>query len=114
MRKLTIYLLCFLIAFCPACQSFWTPERKSLAQSQLDSALASGQITQAQHDAATEALTAQPNTFNWAGLGSTAENILLGVLGVPITVGLAANQLHSAKTKALVAQAKALATPPKA
>ncbi len=85
MRNLYLAFLCCLIVVLPGC-GMLTPVQRDQGVASLDQALSNGQITQAQHDAAVEALSAK--TFDWnplIALGGTALSI---ALGVPISVGV--------------------------
>lgn len=84
--RIATYLLCVLIAVLPGCHML-TPEQKESARISLTQQRDVGNITQAQYDAAIEALD-NPNGVDWtvllASVGSIATSILFGV---PIAVG---------------------------
>lgn len=76
-------LLCALALLCAGCASLFTPEQRENLRAVVQDQYEGGQITQAQRDAAIEALendSAQPDLGYWLGLlGSTAAAIFLGV-----------------------------------
>lgn len=83
--KTTIALLCSLFLLClPAC-GVLTPQQRSDAQVVLDDALSNGEITQAQHAAASEAL-AKDEPYDWESLGFVGLNLLLALIGGPMIV----------------------------
>lgn len=98
MKRALAFALCGLLVLAPACGVF-SPQQRQQAHSVLDGALARGEITQAQHDAASEALDAQPGGINWAGLGTTALSVLLAVLGIPVTVGGSVMATHAVQAR---------------
>jgi hypothetical protein len=110
MRKFATYLLCFWLIVLPGCAAF-TPEQRSQAEQRIEDALTQHQITQAQHDAAIEALNTAPGGVNWAGLGTTGLNVLLALLGVPGGVFLTATAVHSASARAAAARLANAPTP---
>ena len=74
-------LFCLLLA---ACQAL-SPDQKSRMHMMLDDSLRYGEITQAQHDAAIEAID-NDKPFDWEGLGFVGLNMLLALLGGPMVV----------------------------
>lgn len=86
MRLILTCVLCFLIAVLPGCQMM-TPEQKESARISLDQARAVGNITEAQYDAAIEALD-NPQGTDWSTLLAAGGSIVASILlGVPIAVG---------------------------
>lgn len=88
MRNLLTYLLCLSLVFLPGCQALgMTPEQIESARTSLTQQRDVGNITQAQYDAAVEALD-NPAGVNWEALLLTGGSVLTSVLlGVPIAVG---------------------------
>jgi hypothetical protein len=87
LRILTTVWMCCIVLCLPAC-SLFTPQQRSAAITELDAARSRGDITQAQHDAAVEAIRTDPKSVDWVALGSVGLNIMLGILGVPIAIGI--------------------------
>lgn len=87
LRTVATIWMCAIVLCLPAC-SLLNPQQKSAAIVQLDQALSQGQITQAQHDAAVEAIRTDPKSVDWIALGSVGLNVLLGILGVPVAIGI--------------------------
>lgn len=89
MKKLLTYVLCLSIVFLPACDMMrLTPEQTIAAKEDLHRQRAAGTITQAQHDAAIEALDNPKSSL--AGWVDMALNAALYVLlGVPVTAPIA-------------------------
>ena len=84
MNRLLACILCLAIAALPGC-GILNPQQRESTRAVLDDAYATGQITQAQYDAATEAL-AKDEPFDWASLGLIGANIALALLGAPMVV----------------------------
>lgn len=86
MHKLAglVMMLLALVMPCGSCAQL-TPQQKSQAQAILDNALRDGEITQAQHAAATEALE-RDEPFDWETLGLVGLNLLLAFVGGPMVV----------------------------
>lgn len=84
MRKAAIYLYCLLLAFLPAC-SVLSPQQRDNVRWTIEEEYAAGNITQAQRDAAIEALD-KDEPFDWSVLGLVGANLALALIGAPIAV----------------------------
>lgn len=88
MRNLLIYALCLCVVLLPGCASLgMTPEQRETARTSLTQQRDVGNITEAQYEAAIEALD-QPEGTDWTALLTAGGSIIASILlGVPIAVG---------------------------
>lgn len=84
MKTTCALLLSFFLLAMPSC-GVLTPQQRSGAQVVLDDALSNGEITPAQHAAASEAL-AKDEPYDWEALGFVGINLLLALVGGPVIV----------------------------
>lgn len=84
MRKLSIYALCALIVFAPACQGF-SQQQRDAGRLAIEDAYDKGDLTAKQRDDAIAALEGGGDFSQWLYLGGSVLASVL--LGVPISVG---------------------------
>ena len=86
MGKITA-ALCALALLCAGCASLFTPEQRENLRAVVQDQYATGQITEAQRDAAIEALDTDAAGTDWmANLGFLGASLLGALLGIPISV----------------------------
>ena len=84
MKRLLTCALCAFLAVLPGC-GFLSPQQKASVLTTLSHEHDLGNITDAQYNAAVEAVQ-QDKAFDWETLGLVGANILLMFLGVPIAM----------------------------
>lgn len=84
MKHFLVYVLACLLAVAPAC-SVLTPQQRAAAKEQIESEYLSGNITQAQRDAAIEALD-NDAPVDWETLGIVGVNLIMALVGGPLIV----------------------------
>lgn len=88
LKKLTAFALCAVVALTPGCAALgMTPEQRESARASLTQQRDVGNISEAQYDAAIEALDSPDGWLDWESLGYAGAAILLSVFtGVPVAV----------------------------
>jgi hypothetical protein len=91
MKRLSLYVLCFLVAVLPGCQAMMTPQQQDAAYQTIQAEYRAGRLTRKQRDAACEALEqmqATGDSSTWENLLLMGGSVLASVLtGVPIALG---------------------------
>lgn len=85
MGKIIKGALCALLCLFACACSVLTPEQKANVRTTVQSEYEAGNITQAQRDAAIEALDSD-EPFDWSILGLVGANLALALLGAPLAV----------------------------